>query len=417
MKELSINTSPTPTIVIEDVFGNLQVKGWDQPAILLKSGDQDGSSLHQVNDKVHIRSKGDCLLRVPTGASLQVNSIHGWARFKLLTGELQISKVMGALFLEGVGNTHCESVFGDLSARSLAGDLTINQVLGNAQIDQIAGKCMMEKVAGNLDLRAAEGDLFLSNGGNARLRLERLGGKQYCIAAGGNIYFSVNEQISARITLSSREGQITIHLPTGKTVVDRQTYDLTLGDGQAEIDLSAGGMIIFNCQESWGEGSFEGEEPLEGIAEDVSQKIAAEIEAQLESQFKALDEQMSHLAQVVARAGISPLEAERIMHRARQASERASARAQERMRRAREKLDQKMAEAQRKMEQRGGAAGWHRGGWEPRHWHFEWSAKPSTRETEVTDEERLAILRLLEQKKITVEEAERLLAALEGKNP
>jgi hypothetical protein len=34
----------------------------------------------------------------------------------------------------------------------------------------------------------------------------------------------------------------------------------------------------------------------------------------------------------------------------------------------------------------------------------------------VSDEERLAILRMLEQKKITVEQAEQLLAALTGKD-
>jgi hypothetical protein len=47
---------------------------------------------------------------------------------------------------------------------------------------------------------------------------------------------------------------------------------------------------------------------------------------------------------------------------------------------------------------------------------FDWSAaQTNTTDQPVTDEERLMVLQLLEQQKITIEEAEQLLAALEGK--
>ena len=59
------------------------------------------------------------------------------------------------------------------------------------------------------------------------------------------------------------------------------------------------------------------------------------------------------------------------------------------------------------------------------HWHVDWTYKnkddqgargPSPASEGVSDDERLAVLRMLEQKKITSQEAERLLAALELKS-
>ncbi len=424
MEGHSVTTGPAPEVEIEEIFGNLQVKGWDQPEVFLKSSDGESASLEQRDGVVHIRARGDCLLRLPADAMVTAKGVHGWARFRMLSGSLRIGRVLGSVQLDGIGDAQIESIFGELLARSVAGDLKVSQVLGNAKVDQLGGKCLLDRVAGNFDLRDAEDEIVLTAGSNARLRLESLTGTEYRVTAGGNIEFRVGEEINARVSLSSREGHITVILPAGKSVLAEKTHEFTLGQPGAVIDLAAGGSITFSCQESWAGIRDETEEPFGGVAGEYSQKIADEMEMQLESQFRTLDEQLANLAQTVTRAGISPQEAERIMQRAREASEQASARAQEKMRRAREKIDRKMAEAQRKAAQRDEAAerrhgalhSSFRGGWEPRRWHFEWRSQPQTEQAPVTDEERLTILRMLEQKKITVEEAERLLAALEGKN-
>jgi hypothetical protein len=85
------------------------------------------------------------------------------------------------------------------------------------------------------------------------------------------------------------------------------------------------------------------------------------------------------------------------------------------MQRAREKLDRKLAAAQRKVDESERSSGRQ----EKRTWSFEWpsSSAPAQREPEVSDEERLMILRMLEQKKISLEQAEQLLQALEGNSP
>ena len=83
------------------------------------------------------------------------------------------------------------------------------------------------------------------------------------------------------------------------------------------------------------------------------------------------------------------------------------------MRRTQERMEHKLNAAQRKLEQKKRAAG--------RHPH--WGAPtppvppiPPTPPSEpVSEEERMMILRMLEQKKIGLDDAEKLLSALEGK--
>ena len=87
--------------------------------------------------------------------------------------------------------------------------------------------------------------------------------------------------------------------------------------------------------------------------------------------------------------------------------------------RAQERMERKMAAAQRKVERKARSAERHD---RDHSWRFVWTApagvstaESSVAESNATDDERLMVLRMLEQKKITLEQAEKLLEALEGK--
>jgi DNA-binding transcriptional MerR regulator len=119
---------------------------------------------------------------------------------------------------------------------------------------------------------------------------------------------------------------------------------------------------------------------------------------------------MENLAIALEGTGLSDAEIERTMRKAQQSSERASAQAEAKMRRAQEKLERKMAAAQRKAELKAKAAERRRKGW-----RYEGvSSDISARDEPVSDDERLMILRMLEEKKISLEEAEKLLSAMES---
>jgi len=423
MSQVTVSTSLTPEVTIEEILGSLQVKGWDRAEILAKTEGEETPTVEEQDDNVTIRCLGDCLVRLPHGASLKVSSVKGEASIKLLDEKLVMEQVMGSLILRNVPETRIDIVHGELVAKQVLGDLHVDHVSGNAVVRDVQGYCTIERVSGNLDLRDAEGDLIISAGGNVRVRLSILSGDRYDVTADGGLTFRMPSDTSAQLNLSSQANQISLRLPGEKKVIKEGTYSTSLGEAGATINLSSGGSLSVEGQET---GWFERDEieaeiesAFMGLSEGFNEGIAEQVESQLEAHMQMLDEQMSRLAERLDESGLSEEQLERIKERTRARSEQAMARATEKMRRTEEKIARKMAAAQRKAELKARAAERQTRRHGRRTWSFEWPPSPqapSPHKEPVAEEERLMILRMLEQKKITLEEAESLLSALEGKS-
>ena len=419
MNKQSISTSMAPEVIIGQVKGNLQVRGWENPEVVVRANPED-LSLEGQDDVVRLSCLGECEVRLPHGATIQVEAVHGNGQFRALEDELAIGQVHGSLGLRNVATTRVEAVHGELSARAVSGDLEASQVHGNAQVRDVQGRCTLKEVMGNLDLRDVESDVRAIAEGNARLRLSVLMGAQYQVQAQGNLQCRIPEDASLKLSLSSEAGIIRVLTPQVSRTFQQEQCELTLGDGQAAMQLAAGGLLYLTGQGGWegsGPEAASAEEGFVRLPEDFSEQITQQVESQIEAQMQAMtrqiNEQMELLTQRFSGAGMSPEEIERIMAQERQVSERETTRAQEKMRRAQEKLERKLDAAQRQREK---AADRRTRGAGRQSWSFDWPSPPpapAPPKEPVSDEERLMILRMLEQKKITLEEAEQLLAALE----
>lgn len=419
MSQQILSTGPTPKIVIEAIGGDLQVKGWERPEVLMKANREEPSPLVMQGEEVHIRCGGDCILRVPEEATVTVQKVSGGARFKMLEESLQIELVSGSLALRDTTAVRIGRVNGELLAKQVDGDLQVDSVSGNMVVRDIQGNCTVGQVGGNLDLRDAEGSVDVQAGGNIRLRFTLLAGDAYRARAGGNLHCRLPDDADLQVKLSA--STIVILSPDGNKARHEGTHAFTMGAGDIPVELHAGGTLLFDGSESsWDEGEDfqrEMDSAFAGFASEFGQQISEEIAAQIDSQMHILDEQLQNLTGKLGKAGFSSIDAERVMEQARQARERAAARAEEKMHRAQEKLERKLSAAASRAEQRARAVERRNQEQRRRSWSFEWSSATPTAsrpKAAASDEERLMILRMLEQKKISLEEAEKLLAALES---
>jgi hypothetical protein len=196
---------------------------------------------------------------------------------------------------------------------------------------------------------------------------------------------------------------------------------MTIGDPDAELNLSASGTVALLGRAPDWETSQDFDADLgadfDGMVEEISEQAAEQLELQMEMLERHLDAQLENLSATLGASGLKMEETEKIARRAREASIRATARAQEKMQRAQEKMRRKLDAAQRKAEARAARAErkTERRFQERRGWNFETGpARPEPPSDPVTEEERMMILRLLQEKKISAEEADKLLSALEG---
>lgn len=418
MNRQAVSTSPAPDVYIDEVLGELQVKGWDQDEVEVKAVQND-LELEEQDDVVHLRCRGNCAVRLPSGATVKVGQIKGDARFKLLEDQLQIESIQGSLILKNVAETQIGTINGELFARAIQGDLAAENIRGNAAVRGIQGQCTLDEVGGNAEVRDVEGSLRVRAHGNAWVRLSGLEGEAYEIRAHGNAMCRIPGDADVTLNLSSGAQNIRLKLPGGSQDVRQAHLETTLGSGTILMEVFAGGNLSLSADEDAdleGEaGGIPGDEDFGPLEQDFTRQIETQIEAQVESMTRRINEQLSRLNEHMGRLGLSDEEAEDIMQQARASSERAAARAQERMRHAQERLERKLENTRRRNELKAKSADRR----SRRSWSFEFPsppAPPSPPPPEpVSDEERLIILRMLEQKKITLEEAEALLASLEGR--
>jgi len=437
MDKQSITTGATPTVVIEQVQGDLRLKGHADLEVTAKASAAEELFLEQRDEEIYIRSESDLSVRVPLEAHVRVQTVHGEATIKALDGQLEIDTVHGNLSLRGVGPAQVNIVHGELAARNIAGDFSISSVQGNSEVRDVQGNFNVSGlIHGNLRLDDVDGDVRAASDGNLTLRLDPAPGQTYELRSNGNIFCRLSEDSSVELCVP-KANKVIVNLPGLQASAPIQTpYALTLGDGDSELTLNAEGNVIIDSHApDWSMDDFDVEidAEMDGMADAIGQQIEQQVEAQMRMMEEQLNAQMATLTSRMSATQMSDQQVRRIEERARQASERATSMAQERMRRAQERIELKLAAAQRKIEQKSRAAERrsrtgkfaHEGhaGHPSTGRRTSWgiptpppSPTPPTPPTDpVSEEERLMILRMLEQKKISMEEAETLLSALEGK--
>jgi hypothetical protein len=413
MEKTTIKTSSSPEVIIDESLGNLYIKGWERSEVTATHA-PDELSVKEQEDVVYLSCRSECTVRLPYDASLHVKSAHGNLRIKRIEDPLVIGDVYGGLEIRDVADVKVDNVYGYLRAKRISGDLVVSQIKGNATVRNVQGVCLLQIVNGNADLRDIDADIRTVINGNARIKLSALSGSEYDIKVDGNLHCRITEDANVTLELASGGENIRVKTSEGVQSFRERKYTFKLGTGGVSMKLSAAGNIYVTAMGSWGEN--EAVEEFAPIPDDFGDQIAEQLEAQIEEQMeimnRQLSEQFEQLSVSISKAGLSAEERDRIMERAREKSERASLKAQEKMRLAQEKLARKMEGERRRQEARA-SAGQRRG-----RKKTAFSAKHSVPQTQtdepVSEEERLMILRMLEEKKITLEEADQLLSALEG---
>jgi hypothetical protein len=361
----TISAGKTPKIKIDAIDGDLSVVGWDAQEILVKT-DEDELTLEQDGDEITFSCTDDVSLRVPREASLFILRVGGDAALRGVTGNVEIKEIDNDLSIREAGTVAIDTVRSDFSLRGAKGHLYVKNAGGDVSIRDVEGSVTLDSVADDLALRGARGNIRVNVGEDVVVYLEPKVDGEYIIAAGDDILLVLKPNANATLTMHGDD--IDVDWPgieRGEDVTERV---LVLGDGSAKITLNAGGDIRVTNDAEAG-----------NSAEDFGN-------------FAGMNFDWSGFG-------------ERISRQVEQATARAAKRAEEAARRV-ERHAERHARRWRGNVKVGG-------------WNYDFSPKgtptPPTPPSEpVAEEERMAILKMLAEKKITAEQAEQLLNALEG---
>ena len=364
MSSQSWEAGETPRILLSAVGGDLRVSPAEGSSVEVMDFDEQTMEVRLLESGLEIECRGDCTLLVPAGAALEAGAVGGDAAISGVRGELLLRTIGGDLRLNRVGKTAVETVGGDLLAGQVGGSLMVDRVGGEARVEGVSAELHLRSVGSDLRLSQVGGSAQATAGGDAVLSLQPPPGSRSVIQAGGDLRCALPEQASARVQLFAG-GDVRVAVPTECEQVGGGCL-VRLGAAEAELELRAGGDISLRSgEEKWARPEVEFGE---AIAASLGAEIGAQV-ADLEFKLDGLGDRL-------------PFDPGRIGRRVRQAVQRAHRRAE----RARRRSEAVMV-----------------------------LAPDATSEDETpSDEERMLVLRMLEQGKLSVDQADSLLQALEA---
>jgi len=415
MQQQTVPVNPNANVLIHALHGDLRVAGWERNELMAKTS---GSNLELVSGTfpITIACDEDLIVYLPHAATLQVERVNGDASLQALSGPVTLGPVDGDLTIKDLGTLTLGTVSGDaslrnvgaLNAETIAGDFTLRGGAGVCAIDSIGGDASVRDIDGMLAIENVGSDLYVRNvhaavdvkaGADVALYLAPLPGQTYDISAGDDLILRLSPDTNVKLHLTGGSpDSIHVDFPGVSLPEDCVGCEVVIGkpsDSMAEMLLTSGDDLLVTSQaDSWesaadfGVGMRDGGEwnfpPFE-LPEDFTERINQRVQA-------AMERAQSHL--------------EAANRHAETAGHRASIKIEAAMRRAEAK-----ARAAEVRSRRGQAA--------IRVGRWNWDVTPhgpvEPASAPVSDEERLSILKMLQEKKISVEEAEKLLAALEGK--
>ncbi len=250
------------------------------------------------NDTYHLRIRRDATVEVPRQSRVELEECKGHVDVSdlpegvtggVIGGHAHLGS-LGSVFLKDIGG-HCSvarveqdvstgSIGGHLNAEAVGGDLSIPHVGGHAKGRAIKGRMLLGNAGGHINFQDVNSMDDLNAGGHAKLKLAALRDSDYSVNAGGNIALQLPVDAGATVHMSSGIGDSV------------QVF----GDGSANIHLNAGGMISLSTDHPQGangaaKAASGGPGPIENIAQQVRQHIERVIETATGRLTVVMDEQ------------------------------------------------------------------------------------------------------------------------------
>lgn len=398
MNEERIPIGEATVLVIRNVAGHLELRGGQEEELRVRAGGE--LQIDAGDEEIALTCSGDCVLALPTSLNLRCEAVHGHAQIEDLTGAVTGDAVDGHLRLRNVGPVRLAAVRGNLDAEGVSGDLIVDSVGGGLRAAGMRGR-IAASIGGDLSVRDLDGSVQAEAGGDARLDFVAIGVAQNTVSAGGDIVCRMPAEASATVSLQCG-GRVYVQGPIALQPQAAGAAHFVLGEGEATVELRAGGDIRVRARTGFDEVGADGDvgasEDFSWRIEQATQQIAAQLEGQLGVFARQIEERLIESG----------------------ATEEIAARVQEKVQSALRRAETNIANALRHVEKQAQRAEERAARLEAHQMRRQtaWPAAPpprGPRPAAVTPEQRMRVLNMLNDGKITVEQAEQLLAALAGK--
>jgi hypothetical protein len=355
----------------------LDIQGWKQPEVLIET-DLNIQKISHDKEELSMIFMDDCELKVPEGAKIVIDRAYGNARVRDLTGMLEINRVSGNLAVQNTARTDISKVSGNCLVQDIHDKLTVNQVYGNFKGKDVHGGVKIEKASGGIELHSISSGAEMRSFGDIRVSINDDSTAPVQLRSSADIHLDLPLNASGEFHIKSGARLTELNIGERKEKVVFHDHVLLLGSAARKFDLQANGKVRITGEKM----------------EDV--------------EILKLFEELDHLWQELRNESSLRRESTQSPKEAEAGEREISQDSDEKMRL------QKEAEIRVQQAIQNVGLQLSRLGVDPSMAVETETFGANSTDEDLSSEERLVILRMLQENKITMEEADRLLEALEN---
>ena len=388
MKIQRFEVSKTPHLTIA-CWDSLEINGGREGEVAIKVyGDEKDLEVSREGERLTIETRARCKIGCPSGATVTLQAVQGDLRVRRVDGPIAAEAVRGDVVLKDVGPTTVTTSAGDVRVRSVRGDLRLDKVSGDLVVRDVDGMLASDAIGGDLGATHLEGGLRVTLDGDCSLTTDFAPGCDYRLTVGGDAALKFPDQASVRIQVQAG-GDIRHKVDWAEVQEDDGTLIGRVGEGEANLEIDAKGDVSLRGKADSGRFVFNLhiDDDLDLELESMAEEIERNIEAHMALMNAELEAKLSHI------------DHDAIRRKAERAAEKARRKAEQAAERARLKAERAQRRWQRMSAPRPAPSAPSPG-------------RPAA--AAITEEERLKVLRMVQEGKITASEAAQLLEAMEG---
>ena len=382
-----IAVEPDITIMVR-AHGNLDVKGWERSEVGIVT-DINVQKVRHEKKLLRLLFVEDCELTIPDSGSLIVERVSGNVRIQDLHNNLSIMRVQGKLALRNVG---------DVSVSRVSEDCLLENVNGKIEMMRIGDTLKGKNVSASLKAERVSGKVILHNlGSQVEIRADDSIEVSLAQMNRENVYLRSSDNVRLHLPLNPdaalqvRSGGESIEFNTGdvKKKIKESRCELRVGAGEQKVVIEAGDRVIVT-------GEVLDENEIIRLFDELDtlwKRIKEESEARQAARENRVNWEIS-MADGAARIAMETIDG--VGQIASQITDETIQQAEVHVREALKRVEEQI-----------------------RNLGYDLSVEEEPNETvvekkkaDVTVEEKLIVMRLLQQQKISVEEADRLLEVL-----
>lgn len=389
-----------------NISGSIHLTGWNREEISIKEPDQQV----QYNKKktiLEVSSPGDVFVKAPHNLKVKIKSASNDVIIKGMRGELDIKSISGDLKVSDVNSLNANSISGDLFASRILGNLQVASISGDGLIDDVQGQVELKGVSGDIHIDNVAGGIDAKASGSGTVEIHPVPWQAYRITVSGDLFLTLPADTNADLSISSSARDITIFPGKLDVTSDEGELEYKFGESGPAISLSAGGKVfIVDNEFTVLTGIKTNLDDLGSLAADFKIDTSDYIRDSLDNLEEDLRESLSGLSESLKEIGLSEENLQELRAQIEETSRQAAERAEIAAIKAQAKVEKRIAKARRKALQARDKT---------KQFDINKFLEAESEKKAVSESERMMILEMLQNKKITPKEAEELLEALEGK--